>query len=80
MGHQAARRPARRRPAPGELVDAPAAPPGAEPARLVIPADELFRLEREQGIAFTDMIPYVTLADGTELTADPLERDADTAA
>ena len=56
--------------------------PGAEPARLVIPADELFQLEREQGIAFTDMIPYVTLADGTELTADggvPLKRDADTA-
>lgn len=56
--------------------------PGAEPARLVIPADELFRLERDQGITFTEMIPYITLPDGTELTADrsvPLTRDADTA-
>ena len=44
--------------------------PDAEAARFLVHADELFRLQREQGIPFKDMKGYVTLADGTEVKAD----------
>ncbi|MFI1488034.1 hypothetical protein [Streptomyces sp. NPDC020747] len=44
--------------------------PGAPPARLLIRADELRRVEREQRIPYTQMRPYVKLADGTVVHAD----------
>lgn len=44
--------------------------PGAPPARFVIRADELRRIEREQSIPFAQMRPYVGLADGTVIRAD----------
>lgn len=43
--------------------------PDAEATRFLVPADELLRLEREQGIPFKQMKGYVTLADGTEVKA-----------
>jgi hypothetical protein len=50
--------------------------PGAPPARFLVAASELRQLEAREGISFEDMRPYVTLADGTEVSADrtvPLE-------
>lgn len=44
--------------------------PGAPPARFLIRADELRRVEREQHIPFTQMRPYVGLADGTVVQSD----------
>jgi hypothetical protein len=44
--------------------------PGAPPARFLIRADELRRVEREQRIPYTQMLPYVGLADGTVVRAD----------
>jgi hypothetical protein len=44
--------------------------PGSAPAAFRMPADELRRLERDQGIPYDAMKPYVTLADGTEIAAD----------
>ncbi|MER5974525.1 hypothetical protein ABT112_33295 [Streptomyces sp. NPDC002055] len=44
--------------------------PGAPPARFLIRADELRRVEREQRIPYTRMRPYVGLADGTVVHAD----------
>ncbi|MFJ4014457.1 hypothetical protein [Streptomyces sp. NPDC090026] len=44
--------------------------PGGAPAHLVVPADELRHLERTQGIPYTAMRPYITLADGTEILGD----------
>ncbi|GGY15637.1 hypothetical protein GCM10010358_79450 [Streptomyces minutiscleroticus] len=44
--------------------------PGALPARFLIRADELRRGEREQRIPYTQMRPYVGLADGTVSHAD----------
>jgi hypothetical protein len=44
--------------------------PGAAPARFLMLAEDLRRLERENGISYGDMRPYVTLADGTEVLAD----------
>ncbi|MET9372262.1 hypothetical protein ABZY00_31100 [Streptomyces griseoflavus] len=44
--------------------------PGAPPARFLIRADELRRVEREQRIPYTQMRPYVGLADGTVVRAD----------
>jgi hypothetical protein len=44
--------------------------PGAPPARFVMLAEDLRRVERANGIAYKDMRPYVTLADGTEVAAD----------
>ena len=43
--------------------------PGAPPARFLIRADELRRVEREQRIPYTQMRPYVGLADGTVVRA-----------
>ncbi|WP_331742530.1 hypothetical protein OG239_41825 (plasmid) [Streptomyces sp. NBC_00868] len=44
--------------------------PGAPPARFLVRADELRRVEREQRIPYTQMRPYVGLADGTVVQAD----------
>ncbi|MEU8860438.1 hypothetical protein [Streptomyces umbrinus] len=44
--------------------------PGAPPARFLIRADELRRVEREQHIPYAQMRPYVGLADGTVVHAD----------
>lgn len=44
--------------------------PGSDSTRFLMPADELYRLHHEQGIAFKRMRPYVTLADGTEVKAN----------
>jgi hypothetical protein len=44
--------------------------PGAPPARFLIRADELRRVEREQRIPYMQMRPYVGLADGTVVRAD----------
>ena len=44
--------------------------PGEPPARFAMPAEELRRAERERGIAYDDMWPYVVLADGQEVRAD----------
>ncbi|WP_073224341.1 hypothetical protein [Streptomyces sp. NBRC 110465] len=44
--------------------------PGGAPAQLVVPADELRHLERTEGIPYTAMRPYITLADGTEVLGD----------
>lgn len=44
--------------------------PGAPPARFLIRADELRRVEREQRIPYTQMRPYVGMADGTVVHAD----------
>ncbi|WP_157968744.1 hypothetical protein [Streptomyces geranii] len=44
--------------------------PGAPPARFLIRADELRRVEREQHIPYAQMRPYVGLADGAVVHAD----------
>ncbi|MPZ84256.1 MAG: hypothetical protein GEV28_29180 [Actinophytocola sp.] len=44
--------------------------PGAAPARLLIPADDLRRINQDDNIAFDDMRPYIDLADGTNVYAD----------
>ncbi|MGH7158174.1 MAG: hypothetical protein ACREGD_03855 [Candidatus Saccharimonadales bacterium] len=44
--------------------------PGEPPARFAMPADEVRRAERERGIAYEDMWPYVALADGQEIRAN----------
>ncbi|MEU9418453.1 hypothetical protein [Streptomyces sp. NPDC048272] len=44
--------------------------PGSPPARFLIRADELRCVEREQHIPYTQMRPYVGLADGTVVRAD----------
>ncbi|MEW1583726.1 hypothetical protein AB0407_37535 [Streptomyces microflavus] len=44
--------------------------PGGSPAHFVVPADELRHLERTQGIPYMAMLPYITLADGTEVLGD----------
>jgi hypothetical protein len=44
--------------------------PGSDSTRFLMPADDLYRLHREQGIPFEQMRPYVTLADGTDVPAD----------
>lgn len=43
--------------------------PGAPAAQFVMPADELRRLHRPDGIPFDSMHGYVTLADGAEVIA-----------
>jgi hypothetical protein len=44
--------------------------PGALPPRLIMPAEDLRQIERDERIAYEDMRPFVTLADGTEVLAD----------
>ena len=44
--------------------------PGSAPARFVVLADELRQVEREHAVAYDAMRPYVTLANGTDVTAD----------
>lgn len=44
--------------------------PGEPPAQLVVLAEELRRLEREEGIPYEEMMPYVSLADGKEILAN----------
>lgn len=44
--------------------------PGSEPARFLLPGDEMFRIQRERAIPFKRMTPYVTLADGTDVLAN----------
>jgi hypothetical protein len=44
--------------------------PRADVARSLMPADELYRLHREEAIPFKKMRPYITLAGGTDLKAD----------
>ncbi|MGW1030294.1 hypothetical protein ACWD4J_42755 [Streptomyces sp. NPDC002577] len=45
------------------------ATPGA-PTALLVRADELRQVEGEQRIPYTQMLPYVGLADGTVVHAD----------
>lgn len=44
--------------------------PGAPPAQFWVRVDELRRVEREQRIPYTEMRPYVKLADATVVHAD----------
>lgn len=44
--------------------------PGAPPARFVIPAQELRELHRVEGVPYSGMRPYVSLADGTKVWSD----------
>jgi hypothetical protein len=44
--------------------------PGNAPTRFVMPADELRQVAREQAIPYDAMRPYVTLANGTDVSAD----------
>jgi hypothetical protein len=53
--------------------------PGAPPAELPMPAEDIRNVARKNAISYDDMWPYVALADGTEVlagTSVPLSEDS----